>query len=671
MDNETENGNNQSIEADGFQGDGEQRTEAYDNTVKGVAQSTTPKAADNSDSIAGSASKQGAVVNELGAMRHSLAHIMATAITSIWPEVKLGVGPVVENGFYYDVDIPNVTISEDDFKKIEEVMRQVVNLKQPFVQSDKSIDDAIAWATEKNQPYKVELLNDLRRAGTTVAKDLSPEEMGSIAGDDSQVDTVGFYTNGEFTDLCRGPHVENTGMTGAFKLMRVAGAYWRGKETNPQMQRVYGVAFETKEELNNYLQMLEEAKKRDHRKLGRELDLFVFSDLVGQGLPLFTDRGTVLREEIGKFTQELRERNGFKRVWTPVIAKTELYKASGHWDKFGDELFLVKSQETSDEFVLRPMNCPHHVQLYASKPRSYRDLPIKYMENAGDYRDEKTGELHGLSRVRSFTQDDSHAFVAEDQIKQVATQLVEASIEMYSVFEMDLKFRLSFRDDGEGYLGDPVLWEKAQVQIEELARENKLDYYIEEGEAAFYGPKIDFMATDAIGRQWQVATVQLDFVQPERFGLEFVGNDGLQQRPVMIHCALLGSLERFLSVYIEHTAGNFPIWLAPEQVRIITVNQEDSTTAKAQEIADLAKRSGIRVYVDNDNESVGKKIRTSSQLKIPYTIVIGEREISDGVVSPRLRSDIAVIDAQSELHYEQFVQTVVNEAKARVNKSSL
>jgi threonyl-tRNA synthetase len=296
---------------------------------------------------------------------------------------------------------------------------------------------------------------------------------------------------------------------------------------------------------------------------------------------------------------------------------------------------------------------------------------VKYMENAGDYRDEKTGELHGLSRVRSFTQDDSHAFVAEDQIKQVATELVEASREMYSVFNMDLKFRLSFRDDGKGYLGEQKLWDKAQAQIEELAKENNLDYYIEEGEAAFYGPKIDFMATDAIGRQWQVATVQLDFVQPERFNLEFTSKDGSSERPVMIHCALLGSLERFLSVYIEHTAGNFPIWMAPEQIRIITVNQEDATVARAAEIADLAKSHGLRVFVDNDNESVGKKIRASATDKVPYTIVIGEREVNDGVVSPRLRHDIAVIDAQSELHFEQFVQTVVNEAKSRVSKSSL
>lgn len=608
---------------------------------------------------------------DLHAMRHSLAHIMATAVTTLWPGAKLGVGPVVENGFYYDIDLGETKISEEDFSKIEASMAEIIKANQSFERFELPIDEAIQWAQEARQPYKEELLNDLKREGTTVAKDLDSDALGTIAESGAAVENVSFYKNGNFTDLCRGPHVESTGKVGAFKLMRVAGAYWRGKDTNPQMQRLYGVAFATPKELRQYLDMLEEAKKRDHRKLGKELDLFTFSDLVGGGLPLFTERGTVLREEIGKFTQELRERNGFKRVWTPVIAKTDLYKASGHWDKFGDELFLVKSQETSDEFVLRPMNCPHHVQLYASQPRSYRALPLKYMENAGDYRDEKTGELHGLSRVRSFTQDDSHAFVADNQIKTVATELVEASREMYSVFGMDLQFRLSFRGDGEGYLGDPVLWEKAQAQIEELAQENGLDYYVEEGEAAFYGPKIDFMATDAIGRQWQVATVQLDFVQPERFGLEYTAEDGTTQRPVMIHCALLGSLERFLSVYIEHVAGRFPVWLAPEQVRLITVNQEPETVAFAAEVEALAKEQGLRVYVDNDNESVGKKIRAAELWKVPYTVVLGEKEIETKQVSPRIRKDMVVQDPKSPYSLETFLGTIAHESKSRTTKSSL
>ena len=609
--------------------------------------------------------------DQLHAMRHSLAHIMATAVTTLWPEARLGVGPVVENGFYYDIDLGDTKLSEADFKRIEETMRQVINRDEAFERFELPVDEAINWAQEAKQPYKEELLNDLKRAGTTVAKDLDAAELGTIAEGNAQVENVSFYKNGTFTDLCRGPHVESTGKVGAFKLLRVAGAYWRGKETNPQMQRLYGVAFTTKEELAQHLEMLEEAKKRDHRRLGQELDLFIFSDLVGSGLPLFTPRGTVLREEIGRFTQELRERNGFTRVWTPVIAKTDLYKASGHWDKFGDELFLVKSQETSDEFVLRPMNCPHHVQIYASQPRSYRDLPLKFMENAGDYRDEKTGELHGLSRVRSFTQDDSHAFVADNQIKTVATELVEASREMYNVFGMQLSFRLSFRDDGEGYLGDPQLWDKAQQQIEELAKENELDYYIEEGEAAFYGPKIDFMATDAIGRKWQVATVQLDFVQPERFNLEYVGEDNTKQRPVMIHCALLGSIERFLSVYIEHTAGKFPVWVAPEQVRAITVNQEEATIRFAAELEAQAKALGVRLKVDNANESVGKKIRAAEMAKVPYTIVLGEKEIESGKLVPRVRADMEVNTPHSEIGVAEFLKTVANEAKSRITKTSL
>lgn len=614
--------------------------------------------------------------NDLYAMRHSLAHIMATAVKTLWPEVRLGIGPPTDDGFYYDIDIPGVLISDSDFEKIETEMRKVIEAKQPFEQFDMPVDEALAWADEAKQPYKIELLNDLKRDGTTVAKELNEIMMGLPAGisgstSPKAVTAVSFYRNGDFTDLCRGPHVRDTGAVGVFKLIRVSGAYWRGDEKKPQMQRLYGVAFSTQEELDKHLDMLEEAKKRDHRRLGAELDLFVISDLVGSGLPLFTPRGTVLREELGRYSQELRGERGFQRVWTPHIAKTDLYKASGHWDKFGDELFLVKSQETDDEFVLKPMNCPHHIQIYAGSPRSYRELPLKYMENAVDYRDEKTGELHGLSRVRAFTQDDSHVFAREDQIKAVAIELIQAAQDMYGQLEMQLKFRLSFRDDGEGYLGDQKLWDTAQATIEELAEDMKLDSFKVEGEAAFYGPKIDFMATDALGREWQVATVQLDFVLPERFQLEYTAEDGSRQRPVMIHCALLGSVERFLSVYIEHTAGKFPIWLAPEQVRILTVNQEEAILKLAEDIRELAAKHGLRVFVDNSHESVGKKIRAAEVAKIPYTLVIGEKELTRGIVSPRVRSDIAVIDVQSELHFEQFVKTVANEAKSRVIKSSL
>ncbi len=610
--------------------------------------------------------------DKLHAMRHSLAHIMATAIQHLWPEVKFGVGPVVENGFYYDIDLgDDASLSEDDFKAIEKEMRKIIAEDQPFERSEMSIDEAIAWAKKSNQPYKLELLNDLKRAGTTIAKDLDAEELGIGTDGESKVEKVSFYRNGDFTDLCRGPHVESTGKAGAFRLRRLSGAYWRGKEGNPQMQRIYAVAFETEQQLKEFLQLLEEAKKRDHRKLGQELDLFVFSDLIGSGLPLFTPRGTVLREELGRYSQELRSRYGFERIFTPHIAKTDLYKTSGHWDKFGDELFLVKSQETNDEFVLKPMNCPHHIQIYASQPRSYRNLPVKYMENAVDYRDEKTGELHGLGRVRAFTQDDSHAFVAEGQIEQVASELVEAAQEMYKQLNMQLKFRLSFRDEGKGYLGDPALWERAQVTIEALAKKNKLDYFVAEGEAAFYGPKIDFIATDALNREWQVATVQLDFVQPERFDLVYTDADGSEKRPVMIHCALLGSMERFLSVYIEHVAGRFPVWLAPEQVRVLTVNQEEPTVTFAEKVLEQAKALGLRVTVDNANESVGKKIRAAELMKIPYTVVIGEKEIEGGKLMPRIRKDLEVQSVHEAYSVKDFLKAVANEAISRTNKSSL
>ncbi len=609
--------------------------------------------------------------DNLHAMRHSLAHIMATAVTTIWPEAKLGVGPVVENGFYYDIDLGDVSISEDDFPKIEAEMKQIIKAKQAFERSEMAVDTAIAWAKDSNQPYKEELLNDLKRAGTTIAKDLDARELGTITDGDSQVENVSFYTNGNFTDLCRGPHVEHTGKVGAFKLMRVAGAYWRGNEKNPQMQRLYGVAFETPKELRAHLEMLEEAKKRDHRKLGVELDLFIFSDMVGSGLPLFTPRGTVLREELSNYSNELREVQGFQKVWVPHVTKKDLYEASGHWAKFGDELFQVKSQETSDELVMKPMNCPHHTRIYASQQRSYRDLPIRYLETTTVYRDEKSGELGGLSRVRSITQDDSHVFCRDDQIKEEIDKLLQAAIDLYSTVDMKLRVRLSYRDDSDAYLGAEELWESAQKQLKQAVVSNGMDYFEEAGEAAFYGPKIDFMATDAIGREHQVATVQLDFVQPARFGLEYTDEQNNAIQPVMIHCALLGSIERFLSVYIEHTAGKFPVWLAPEQVRLITVNQEESTVLFAEAAKKKAKELGLRVTADNSNESVGKKIRNSVMDKVPYTVVIGEKEIATNELVPRVRPDLEVSTEHDSISFDNFFGTVANEAKARVSKTSL
>jgi len=580
--------------------------------------------------------------NEQQAMRHSLAHIMAQAVQHLWPQAKFGVGPAIDQGFYYDIDLGDVTISEADFGKIEKEMRCIIARDLPFTHRDVPVDEAIAWAKETDQPYKVELLNDLKRSGTTIAKELAGEALGSAAEGESKVKTVSLYSQGDYTDLCRGGHVESTGKVGAFKLLRVAGAYWRGDETRSQMQRLYGVAFATQAELDSYLQMREEAKKRDHRKLGKELDLYTMSPLVGVGLPLFTPRGTILRDKAAQLSNQLREKYGFAKVWTPHITKKDLYETSGHWAKFGDELFLVTSQETSDKMALKPMNCPHHTQIFASQPRSYRDMPVRYLETTTDYRDEKTGELGGLSRVRSLTQDDSHVFCRPDQIEQEMSNLLACAEELYHIVGMKLRVRLSYRDEGEGYLGAPELWQSAQAQLKAAVMAKQLDYFEQEGEAAFYGPKIDFMATDAIGREHQVATVQLDFVQPERFGLEYTDEAGEMARPVMIHSALLGSIERFLSVFIEHTAGWFPFWIAPEQVRILTINNtvedyvdEITSVLKTVVLMRPIKYNEVRYTTDMRNESLGKKIREATVVKIPVQIIVGPRDKANRQVSVR------------------------------------
>lgn len=575
-------------------------------------------------------------------MRHSLAHIMAQAVQHLWPQAKFGVGPAIDQGFYYDIDLGDMTISEADFGKIEKEMRCIIARDLPFTHRDVPVDEAIAWAKETDQPYKVELLNDLKRSGTTIAKELAGEALGSAAEGESKVKTVSLYSQGDYTDLCRGGHVESTGKVGAFKLLRVAGAYWRGDETRSQMQRLYGVAFATQAELDSYLQMREEAKKRDHRKLGKELDLYTMSPLVGVGLPLFTPRGTILRDKAAQLSNQLREKYGFAKVWTPHITKKDLYETSGHWAKFGDELFLVTSQETSDKMALKPMNCPHHTQIFASQPRSYRDMPVRYLETTTDYRDEKTGELGGLSRVRSLTQDDSHVFCRPDQIEQEMSNLLACAEELYRIVGMKLRVRLSYRDEGEGYLGAPELWQSAQAQLKAAVMAKQLDYFEQEGEAAFYGPKIDFMATDAIGREHQVATVQLDFVQPERFGLEYTDEAGDMARPVMIHSALLGSIERFLSVFIEHTAGWFPFWIAPEQVRILTINNtvedyvdEITSVLKTVVLMHPIKYNEVRYTTDMRNESLGKKIREATVVKIPVQIIVGPRDKANRQVSVR------------------------------------
>ena len=600
---------------------------------------------------------------ELRSMRHSLAHIMAQAIQHLWPQAKFGVGPAIDNGFYYDVYLDNETISEADLPKIEKEMRKIIAADYPLERRDVSVEEAIDWAIKGDQSFKVELLNDLKRSGTTVASELAGEKMGSVSDGDSKVETVSLYSQGDYTDLCRGGHVDSTGKVGVFKLTKTAGAYWRGSENNPQMQRIYGVAFATQEELDEYLNRLEIAKQRDHRKLGRELDLYTTSPLVGIGLPLFTPRGTILRDIVAQYSNQLRQKFGFEKVWTPHITKKDLYETSGHWAKFGEELFLVKSQETSDEMALKPMNCPHHTQIFASRPRSYRDMPVRYLETTTDYRDEKTGELGGLNRVRSLTQDDSHIFCRTDQIEGEINNLLSAARELYGSINMKLRVRLSYRDESDSYLGDLSLWDSAQSQLKSAVEKVGLDYFEQEGEAAFYGPKIDFMATDAIGREHQVATVQLDFVQPQRFGLEYADADGNFTTPVMIHCALLGSIERFLSVFIEHTGGWFPFWAAPEQVRILTINDtvldyvaEITTILSEVTLMKPIKYNDVRFTTDIRNESIGKKIREATVVKIPTQIIVGPKDKAARVVSIRTRAGEEQISIDQLANYIKGVQ---------------
>ncbi|MBR2855372.1 threonine--tRNA ligase [Candidatus Saccharibacteria bacterium] len=562
-------------------------------------------------------------MNDLEKMRHTLSHVLAAAVKELYPDVKFGIGPAINDGFYYDIDFGETKISDADLAKIEKKMRSIIKRRLKMTKREATKTEALNWARDNQQDYKIELINEL------------PEN-----------EKITFYDMGDlFTDLCKGPHVDNLGEVGPFKLMRIAGAYWRGDEKREMLTRIYGVAFATDDELNKYLEQQEEAKKRDHRKLGKELDLFCFSDLVGAGLPLFTPRGTELRELMANYSLSLRGREGFKKVWTPHITKTDLYKKSGHYAKFGDELFMVHSQVSGEDFAMKPMNCPHHAQIFASRPRTYRDMPVRYMEATTDYRDEKTGELGGLSRVRSLTQDDSHVFCMKTQIKEEVRRLVGIVKELYETMGMQkLRARLSYRSDEDKYLGDKKLWEMAQNQIKEAAIDNGLDYFEQEGEAAFYGPKIDFMAEDALGREHQLATIQLDFVQPERFGLEFTNNKGEKERPVMIHHATLGSIERFLSVFIEHTGGWFPFWCAPEQVRILTINDKVSDyVAKITDILDTIvldtplKYNELRYSVDDSADSLGKKIKRATEMKIPAILIVGPKDAEEGIVSIRLR----------------------------------
>ena len=552
--------------------------------------------------------------------RHTLAHLLAAAVVEQYPHAKLTLGPAVDNGFYYDIDFSDGEApGEDDLKSIQKGMKKLVNKWTEFTHEEVTADAA----REKfaGNEFKLELINEIEAKGETIT----------------------LYTCGEFTDLCRGGHVENPKeeiAMDAFKLDKIAGAYWRGDEKNPMLTRIYGLAFETKEELVAYELQIAEAKKRDHRKIGKEMDLFTFSELVGPGLPLFTPKGTMIRDLVVDKIMSIQAKYGYQKVAIPHITKSDLYKTSGHWEKFGDELFKVKGKSDA-EFVMKPMNCPHHTQIFASQPRSYKELPIRYAETTMVYRDEQAGELIGLGRVRSITQDDGHAFCTFDQIDQEVEAIVNVIKEFYQTLDMyeEGKFwvSLSVSDPAkpEDSLGDPEGWKKAEAMLEDVAKRLELPYKKVEGEAAFYGPKLDFMFFDAIGRERQLATAQLDFVMPGRFGLEYVDHEGNKQTPVMIHRAIAGSLERFMAIMIEHYAGNFPLWLAPEQVAVIPV--AEAHNEYATDVHNKLIAAGFRTEIDTSNDSMGKKVRNAKKDRLPYFVIIGDKDIEANTVTVESR----------------------------------
>ncbi|OIN59348.1 threonine--tRNA ligase [Arsenicibacter rosenii] len=544
---------------------------------------------------------------------HSSAHLLAEALESLYPNVKFAIGPPIENGFYYDIDLNGQHFSQEDFKKVEDKMLELARQKNAYVRKAVPKDEAIAYFEEKGDPYKVELLQDLQDGNIT------------------------FYTQGNFTDLCRGPHIPNTGFIKASKIMNVAGAYWRGDEKNKMLTRVYAITFPKQKELDEYLHRLEEAKKRDHRKLGKELEIFTFSEKVGQGLPLWLPKGALLRERLENFLRRAQVRAGYSPVVTPHIGGKQLYVTSGHWDKYGKDSFQpIHTPEEGEEFMLKPMNCPHHCEIYKSKPRSYRDLPLRLAEFGTVYRYEQSGELHGLTRVRGFTQDDAHIFCRPDQVKEEFIKVIDLVLYVFrSLGFDDFSAQISLRDPNEPgkYIGSDDLWEKAESAIIEAAAEKGLNTVTELGEAAFYGPKLDFMVRDALGRKWQLGTIQVDYNLPNRFELEYTGADNQKHRPVMIHRAPFGSLERFIAILIENTAGNFPLWLSPEQIVILPISEKFEDYAN--ELFFILQEQDIRGFVDHRDEKIGRKIRDAEVTKVPFMLIVGEKEQAEGKVSVR------------------------------------
>ena len=550
-------------------------------------------------------------------MWHSSAHLMAEALEALYPGVKFWVGPPIENGFYYDVDFGEHTITDKDFPAIESKMMELAKQKNPYIRREMSKAEALAYFQEKGDEYKLDLLEGLEDG------------------------TITFYDQGNFTDLCRGPHMPHTGFVKACKVMSIAGAYWKGDESQKQLTRVYGITFPKKQELKEYLELLEQAKARDHRKLGKEMDLFHFSEKVGQGLPLWLPKGADLRMRLESFLKEAQRKAGYEGVITPHIGNKELYITSGHYAKYGEDSFQpINTPAEGEEYLLKPMNCPHRCEIFESRPRSYRDLPIRFAEFGTVYRYEQSGELHGLTRVRGFTQDDAHIFCTVDQMKEEVGNVIDLVLYIFRTLQFDdfiAQVSLRDPDNPSKYIGEDANWDKAEKAIQEVADEKGLTTVVELGEAAFYGPKLDFMVRDAIGRKWQLGTVQIDYNLPERFELEYVGADNAKHRPVMIHRAPFGSMERFVAILIEHCAGKFPLWLTPEQVKILPIS--DRFNEYAERVSKVLENHDIRALVDDRSEKVGKKIRDAELQKVPYMLILGENEANEGTVSVRRQGE--------------------------------
>ena len=568
---------------------------------------------------------------------HSSAHLMAEAVETLYPGAKFGIGPSIETGFYYDLDLGDYNLTQDDLQKIEDKMNELANRDVPYIREEKKWEEAVEYFKKKGDQYKLELLDEFKGQ------------------------PISLYHQGNFTDLCRGPHLPSTGKIKAIKLLSVAGAYWRGNEKNKMMQRIYGVTFPSKKELDQYVFLLEEAKRRDHRKLGSELELFLLTPKVGSGLPLWLPKGTIIRETLVEFLRNEQRKRGYQAVLTPHIANLELYKTSGHYPYYKDSQFPPIQLENGEAFLLKPMNCPHHHQIYSFKPRSYRDLPVRLAEFGTVYRYEQSGEMNGLTRVRGFTQDDAHIYCTHDQLKAEVKSVIDLTQLVFKTFGMEVRIRLSYRDEKnvEKYGGEGAFWDQAQREIREVADEMKLDYFIAYGEASFYGPKIDFLVKDALNRTWQLGTVQVDYVMPERFQLEYVGQDGQRHRPVIIHRAPFGSLERFVGILIEHFAGEFPLWLAPTQVAVLPIT--DVFMEYAKEIFNGLKTSGVRVELDDRNEKIGYKIRDCETKKVPYMLVVGEKEKIGGLVSVRQHKK----GDQGTMKFEEFQSQILHTIKTR------